>query len=201
MCGLKAKLKRVAEAAAQIDSTNTPTTVSESLKSKRAAAAAPEFLVSAQPTNEAQIIHAAVKATRPHGADTCRGGGQTCGIKAKLKRAASAAAEALAEPIVFAEPPHRFCYVPGGECSNAKREALALAEATAEAYAIAEPDANPCYLPGGECSNAKREALAAAESMAERDASAFPDSEAGKPPSPLDPLGFSHYLCKYITDI
>ena len=252
MCGLKAKSKRVAEAAAQIDSTNTPTTVSESLKSKRAAAAAPEFLVSAQPTNEAQIIHAAVKATRPHGADTCRGGGQacgikaklkraaaaaplflipdqptneaqliyeankavrphgadtcrgsgqTCGIKARLKRAASAAADVLAEPIVFAEPPHRFCYIPGGECSNAKREALALAEAAAEAYAIAEPDANPCYLPGGECSNAKREALAAAESMAERDASAFPDSEAGKPPSPLDPLGFSHYLCKYITDI
>ena len=181
MCGLKAKLKRVAEAAAHIDSTNTPTTVSESLKAKRAADAAPEFLIPDNSASEPQLIHEANKATRPHGADTCRGSGQTCGIKAKLKRAASAAASALADPIVFAEPPHRFCYKPSGECSNAKREALALAEAAAEAYAIAEPDANPCYLPGGECSNAKREALAAAEEMAERDAGAFPDSEAGKP--------------------
>ena len=181
MCGLKAKLKRVAEAAAHIDSTNTPTTVSESLQSKRAAAAAPEFLIPDNSASEPQLIHEANKAVRPHGADTCRGGGQVCGIKAKLKRAASAAASALADPIVFAEHPHRFCYKPNGECSNAKREALALAEAAAEAYAIAEPDANPCYLPGGECSNAKREALAAAEEMAERDAGAFPDSEAGKP--------------------
>ena len=182
MCGLKTKLRRVAEAAAQIDSSDDPTTVSKSLRSKRAAAAAPAILVSAQPTAQAQVIHDADRAVRPHGSEACRGSGQMCGLKTKLKRAASAAAEALAEPIVFAEPPHRFCYIPGGECSNAKREALALAEAAAEAYAIAEPEANPCYLPGGECSNAKREALAAAESMAERDASAFPDPEAGKPP-------------------
>ena len=182
VCGMKAKLKRVAEAAAQLDSKNDPTTVSEFLRSKRAAATAPAILISAQPTTEAQLIHDAYKAIGPHGGEACRGSGQACGLKAKLKRAAEAAAEALAEPIVFAEPPHRFCYVPGGECSNAKREALALAEAAAEAYAIAEPDANPCYLPGGECSNAKREALAVAESMAERDASAFPDSEAGKAP-------------------
>ena len=200
VCGMKAKLKRIAEAAAQINSPNDPTSVSESLKSKRAAAAAPAILVTAQPTTPAQAIHDADKAVRPHGVEACRGSGQVCGIKAKLKRAASAAAEALAEPIVFAEPPHRFCYIPGGECSNAKREALALAEAAAEAYALAEPDANPCYLPGGECSNAKREALAAAESMAERDASAFPDSEAGKPPSPLDPLVFNLHLRKHTTD-
>lgn len=178
MCGLKAKLKRVAEAAAQIDSTNHPTTVSESLKSKRVAAAAPVFDITASPTTKAQLIHDADHAVRPQGDDTCRGSGQMCGIKAKLKRAASAAASALAEPIVFAEPPHRFCYKPSGECSNAKREALALAEAAAAAYTLAEPDANPCYLPGGECSNAKREALAAAESIAERDANAFPDPEA-----------------------
>ncbi len=200
MCGIKTKLKRVAEVAVQIDSTNNPTTVSESLRSKRAPAAAPAILVTAQPTTQAQAIHDADKAVRPHGAEACRGSGQMCGIKTKLKRAASAAAEALAEPIVFAEPPHRFCYLPGGECSNAKREALALAEAAAEAYASAEPDANPCYLPGGECSNAKREALAAVESMAERDASAFPDLEAGKPPSPLDPLVFNLHLRKHTTD-
>ena len=184
VCGIKAKLKRVAEAAAQMDSTNDPTTVSKSLKAKRVAAAAPaiDVTVAAEPTTEVQLIHDAVKAVQPHGGDACRGSGQVCGIKAKLKRAASAAASALADPIVFAEPPHRFCYKPDGECSNAKREALALAEAAAEAYALAEPEANPCYLPGGECSNAKREALAAAEEMAERDAGAFPDAEAGKPP-------------------
>ena len=200
MCGIKAKLKRVAEISAQNDSTNHPTTVSESLRSKRAAAAAPAILVSAQPTAQGQIIHDADKAVRPHGAEACRGGGQVCGIKAKLKRAAEAAAEALSGPIAFAEPPHRFCYVPGGECSNAKREALALAEAAAEAYALAEPEANPCYLPGEECSNAKREALAAAESMAERDASAFPDPEAGKG-LPFEPLVFNPHLRKHITDI
>ena len=158
VCGIKAKLKRAAEAAAQMDPSDAPTTASESLKPKRAPVAAP----------------------RTHGGEACRGSGQVCGIKAKLKRAADAAANALAEPISFAEPPHRFCYTPGGECSNAKREALALAEATAEAYAIAEPEANPCYLPGGECSIAKREAIAVAEAMAERDASEFPDAEAGK---------------------
>lgn len=203
MCGLKAKLKRVAEAAAQIDSTNHPTTVSESLKSKRVAAAAPVFDITASPTTKAQLIHDADHAVRPQGDDTCRGSGQMCGIKAKLKRAASAAASALAEPIVFAEPPHRFCYKPSGECSNAKREALALAEAAAAAYTLAEPDANPCYLPGGECSNAKREALAAAESIAERDANAFPDPEAGKtPPSPLDNSDFQYHLLRkqYETD-
>ncbi len=181
VCGMKAKLRRAAEAAAQMDSTDDPTTVSESLRSKRAAAAAPVIWVSAEPTNRIQLIHDTSKAVQPHGVEACRGSGQACGLKTKLKRAAEAAAEALAEPITFAESPHRFCYLPGGECSNAKREALALAEAAAEAYAIAEPDANPCYLPGGECSNAKREALAAAESMAERDATAFPDAEAGKP--------------------
>ena len=159
VCGIKAKLKRAAEAATQMDPPDAPITVTESLKSKRAPVAAPR---------------------KPHGDEACRGSGQACGIKAKVKRAADAAADALAEPITFAEPAHRFCYTPGGECSNAKREALALTEAAAEAYAIAEPEANPCYLPGGECSNAKREAIAAAESMAERDASAFPDSEAGK---------------------
>ena len=177
VCGMKTKLRRAAEAVVRIESTDNPTSVSEALKSKRAAAAAPQIWVSAEPTNRIQLLHDASKAVHP---EACRGSGQVCGMKTKLKRAAAAAAEALAEPITFAEPPHRFCYAPGGECSNAKREALALAEAAAEAYAIAEPEANPCYLPGGECSNAKREALDAAESMAERDANAFPDSEAGK---------------------
>ena len=181
VCGIKAKLKRAAEAAAQLDATDAPTTVSESLKSKRAPVAAPRIRISAQPSTPVEIIQDADKALQPHGVEACRGSGQACGIKAKLKRAADAAGDALAEPISFAEPPHRFCYTPGGECSNAKREALALAEAAAEAYTIAEPNANPCYLPGGECSKAKREALAAAESMAERDAGSFPDAEAGKP--------------------
>ena len=193
MCGIKANSKRFAGAAAPIDSTNDATTVSEYLRSKRAAAAAPAIDVTVAPesTTEVQLIHDAVKAVQPHGGEACRGSGQVCGIKAKLKRAASAAADALADPVVFAEPPHRFCYKPNGECSNAKREALALAEAAAEAYALAEPEANPCYLPGGECSNAKREALAAAEDMAERDAGAFPDAEAGKPPFPFFTLWFS----------
>ena len=187
VCGIKAKLKRAAEAAVQMDPSDAPTTVTESLKSKRAPVAAPQIRVSAQPSTPVEIIQDADKAVQPHGVEACRGSGQACGIKAKLKRATNAAADALAEPITFAEPPHRFCYTPGGECSNAKREALALAEAAAEAYAIAEPNANPCYLPGGECSNAKREAIAAAEMIAERDAGAFPDSEAGKkkPPPPF----------------
>ena len=180
VCGIKAKLKRAAEAAAQMDSSDAPTTVTESLKSKRAPVAAPRIRISAQPSTPVEIVQDADKAIQPHGGEACRGSGQACGIKTRLKRAADAAANALAEPITFAEPPHRFCYKPGGECSNAKREALALAEAAAEAYTLAEPNANPCYLPGGECSNAKREALAAAESMAERNANAFPDAEAGK---------------------
>ena len=196
VCGIKMKLKRAAttvseslkskraaEAAAQMDSTDNPTAVSDYIQSMLAPVAVPRVHITAQPSTPVEALKDAVNAVEPHShphpVPACRGSGQACGIKAKLKRAADVAAEAAAEPISFAEPPHRFCYTPGGECSNAKREALALAEAAAEAYAIAEPEANPCYLPGGECSNAKREAIAAAEMMAERDAGAFPDAEAG----------------------
>lgn len=183
VCGIKTKLKRAAEAAAQMDSTDNPTAVSDYIRSKLAPVAVPRIHIIAQPSTPVEALKDAVNAVEPHPhphpVPACRGSGQACGIKAKLKRAADVAAEAAAEPISFAEPPHRFCYTPGGECSNAKREALALAEAAAEAYAIAEPEANPCYLPGGECSNAKREAIAAVEMMAERDAGAFPDAEAG----------------------
>ena len=183
VCGIKAKLKRAAESTSQLDSRDNPTAVSEYIQSMLAPVAVPRVHITAQPSTPVEALKDAVNAVEPHNhlhpVPACRGGGQACGIKAKLKRAADLAAEAAAEPISFAEPPHRFCYAPGGECSNAKREALALAEAAAEAYAIAEPEANPCYLPGGECSNAKREAIAAAEMMAERDAAAFPDTEAG----------------------
>ena len=137
-------------------------------------------ILSFHPTSLADAIQLADKAASEKPVPACKAAGQGCGLKEKLKRAADAAAEALAEPITFAEPPHRFCYKPDGACSKAKREALALAEAAAEAYAIADPEAKPCYVPGGSCSVEKREAIEAAEAMAKRDALAFPDAEAGK---------------------
>lgn len=73
----------------------------------------------------------------------------------KLKRAAEAAAEAIAD----AGSCHGFCYGNGEPCSKAKRDALALAEATAEAFAAADPGIRPCHAPGAPCSKAKREAL------------------------------------------
>lgn len=73
----------------------------------------------------------------------CNLPGQPCH---KMKRAAEAAAEAMAEPEAVAEPEAearyrtRFCYRRGEACSKAKRDALALAEAVAEAHASANPD-------------------------------------------------------------
>lgn len=112
----------------------------------------------------------------------CYRPGEPC---SKLKRAADAAAEALAGPLPGpnADPSrHVWCYRPGEPCSKAKRDALALAEAVAEAYASANPEAARhtwCYRPGEPCSKAKRDALASAEAAAEAHAA----PEAGKPPS------------------
>ena len=68
----------------------------------------------------------------------CREANQPCG---KMKRAANAVAEALAEPLPGpdAEPWHIWCWRPGQPCNKAKRDALALAEAVAEAHAAANP--------------------------------------------------------------
>lgn len=68
----------------------------------------------------------------------CSSPGQPC---SNLKRAADAAAEALAEPLPDPEAAnHIWCWRPGQPCSKAKRDALALAEAVAEAHASANPD-------------------------------------------------------------
>ena len=83
----------------------------------------------------------------------CDAFGESC---SKLKRAAEAAAEAIAGP----QSCHGYCYGRGEICSKAKRDALALAEATAEAFAAAYPEARPCHAPGSSCSIAKREAIA-----------------------------------------
>ncbi|KAK5201122.1 hypothetical protein LTR16_003740, partial [Cryomyces antarcticus] len=91
---------------------------------------------------------------------------------AKLKRAADAAAEALAiaepEPEAF----RIFCHLPGQGCSKAKRSAEAVADAVAKAYAVAEPEADAfrifCHLPGQGCSKVKRSADA--EAMASPEA-------------------------------
>lgn len=56
----------------------------------------------------------------------------------KLKRAAEAAADALAEP---AEGFQRYCHLPGQSCWKTKRAADAFAEAIADAFAAA--DAQP----------------------------------------------------------
>lgn len=79
----------------------------------------------------------------------CHRPGQGC---SKLKRAAEAAAEALAVPEpaaeAEAEPWRRFCHRPGQGCSKAKRAAEALADAIADANAVAnaEPEAEPGKL-------------------------------------------------------
>ena len=82
----------------------------------------------------------------------CYRAGEPC---SKLKRAAEAAAEAIAGHPSCAG----YCYRAGEPCSKAKRDALALAEATAEAFGIADPEARPCHAPGAPCSIAKREAF------------------------------------------
>ena len=107
----------------------------------------------------------------------CYRPGEPC---SKLKRAANAAAEAIAGPLPGpdADPWHVWCYRPGEPCSKAKRDALALAEAVAEAHASANPEAARhqwCYRPGEPCSKAKRDALASAEAAAE----AYAAPEAG----------------------
>lgn len=69
----------------------------------------------------------------------CHRPGQSCG---KVKRAAEAAAEALAMPEAGPEADpriHRFCHRPGQSCGKAKRAAEALADAVADAYAAADP--------------------------------------------------------------
>lgn len=77
----------------------------------------------------------------------CHRPGQVC---SKVKRAADAAADALAEPEPEAEAEadpwfRRFCHRPGQSCSKAKRAADALADAIADANAEADasPDAQP----------------------------------------------------------
>lgn len=78
----------------------------------------------------------------------CHRPGQGC---SKLKRAADAAAEALAMAAPQAEAGDelvaRWCHRPGQGCSKAKRAADALADAVADAYAIVEPEPE-----AGECS-------------------------------------------------
>ena len=102
----------------------------------------------------AAIANPAPEAPSRYG--VCYQAGESC---SKLKRAAEAAAEAIADP----QSCHGYCYQAGESCSKAKRDALALAEATAEAFAAADPEARPCYAPGAPCSKAKREALDACE--------------------------------------
>lgn len=78
----------------------------------------------------------------------CHRPGQGC---SKLKRAADAAADALAfaAPIADADAGiQRFCHRPGQGCSKAKRAAEALADAIADAHAVADaaPEAEPGEL-------------------------------------------------------
>ena len=64
----------------------------------------------------------------------CHGPGQHC---SKVKRAAEAIADALAEPEPEADPKaepfRRFCHMPGQRCSKAKRAADDLHQAAEEA--------------------------------------------------------------------
>lgn len=78
----------------------------------------------------------------------CHRPGQGC---SKLKRAADAAAEALAfaAPVADADADiQHFCHRPGQGCSKAKRAAEALAYAIADANAVANaaPEADPGKL-------------------------------------------------------
>ena len=91
----------------------------------------------------------------------CNRPGQSCG---KLKRAADAAAEALAfaepEPVAEADAAaEAWCSRPGQSCGKAKRAADALADADAVADAYAAANAEPwCNRPGQSCGKVKREA-------------------------------------------
>lgn len=73
----------------------------------------------------------------------CSGPGQPC---LKMKRAAEAVAEALAEPAPLPEAGadarrHHWCWFIGQPCNKAKRNAIAVADAFAEAHAAANPSA------------------------------------------------------------
>lgn len=70
------------------------------------------------------------------GDKVCSQPGQPCD---KMKRAAEAVAEAVAESEADARFRHHFCYRRGEACFKAKRDALALAEAVADAHAAANP--------------------------------------------------------------
>lgn len=63
----------------------------------------------------------------------CSQPGQPC---LKMKRAAEAVGEALAEPAR-----HHWCWLIGQPCNKAKRSAVAVAEAFADAHAAANPSA------------------------------------------------------------
>lgn len=78
-------------------------------------------------------------ATTPSSEEVCNLPGQPCD---KMKRAAAAVAEAVAEPEAYRT---HFCYRPGEACAKAKRDALAIAEAVADAHASAnpQPEAEP----------------------------------------------------------
>ena len=103
--------------------------------------------------------------------EVCNLPGHPCN---KMKRAAEAVAEAMAEPEAVAgraslinllvctmltwstlDPKRRyrfrFCYRRGEACSKAKRDALALAEAVAEAHASANPEPEPEAEAGKHC--------------------------------------------------
>lgn len=76
----------------------------------------------------------------------CSQPGQPC---LKMKRAAEAVAEALAEPAPIPEAEaearrhhhHVWCWLVGQPCNKAKRSAVAVAEAFADAHAAANPSA------------------------------------------------------------
>lgn len=79
-------------------------------------------------------------AITPSSEDVCNLPGHPCD---KMKRAAAAVAEAVAEPEAYRT---HFCYRRGEACAKAKRDALALAEAVADAHASANPE--PAAEPG-----------------------------------------------------
>lgn len=97
----------------------------------------------------AALAATSVSATASPNAEADAAPGRFCHLPGqgcwKLKRAADAAAEALAAPEPHAgpeaEPWRRFCHLPGQGCWKAKRSADALANAVAKAYAEADPEA------------------------------------------------------------
>ncbi len=96
------------------------------------ALASAESVTVSNPAADAETVH-----------QFCSRSGQPCG---KMKRAAEAVAEALAEPAPLPEAEaeaarNRWCWRPGQPCNKAKRDALAIAEAFAEADAAANPTA------------------------------------------------------------